>query len=50
MNGHPNGQSGGAGPPRKYNSEGSKGGGGKRSRSNSRKRRGGGNSHRYIGL
>lgn len=47
MNGHPNGQSGGAGPPRKYNSEGSKGGGGgKRSRSNSRKRRGGGNNHR----
>ena len=50
MNGHPNGQSGGAGLPRKDNSEGSKGGGGKRSRSNSRKRRGGGNSHRYIGL
>ena len=39
-----NGQSGGAGPPRKWNSEGSKGSG-TRSRSNSSKRRGG-NQHR----
>ena len=39
-----NGQSGGAGPPRKWNSEGSKGSG-TRSRSNSSKRRGG-NHHR----
>ena len=46
MNGTANGQGGGAGPPRKWNSEGSKGSG-KRSRSNSRKRRGG-NNHRYI--